>query len=112
MGTNLIHWWELQNECPLKIKQNYLKDIIKDMNKKPIKKRTLQNIKYGISCPKVKTIKKLLSYLHISFIEIENKITHIKTHNKLIKIKFPIKESWAHIFYINPFQNYYLLIIE
>jgi len=94
---NLIHWWELPSECPIKIKQNYINKIIKSTNIHMMKKRTLQNIKLEVNQPKVKTIKRLLNSLNINFNNIDNKITHIKTHNKLIKIKFPIKESPLHL---------------
>ena len=97
MNENLIHWWELHSECPIKIKSKYLKNIIKTTNNPYIKRRTLQNIKSGKTQPKVKTIKKVLISLNIDFNEIEDKITHIKSHNKLLRIKFPIKESPLHL---------------
>ncbi len=96
-NKNLIHWWELPQECPVKVKQSFINKTIKTTYNPYIKRRTLQNIKSGKKCPRVKTLKKLLNSININFVELDNKITHIKTHNRLIKIKFPIEESPLHI---------------
>lgn len=96
--NNLIHWWKLPLECPIKIDNLYTKNIIKSCSNNPyVKRRTLENIKYGIKNPRVKTVKKVLNSLNIKLKDIEDKITHIQTSNRLISIKFPIKESPLHV---------------
>lgn len=96
-NKRIIHWWKLPEECPIKIKQNYLEKIISTTSNRKIKRRTLENMIAGKKQPRVKTIKRFLNSINMKFDSIEKKITHVKTHNKLIKIKFPIKESPLHL---------------
>ena len=94
---SLLHWWELPSECPIKIEEEYLKGIINRTDNYYIKKRVLESLKNKKKCLKNKTFERILKYLKIKLDKAEDKITHIKSHNKLIRVKFPIKESYLHI---------------
>ncbi len=104
----LINWLELEDQCLLILKKDFLNKLIKRRQKLNLtqirlakkiglSRKFVQTNELGLTSPKVINLKRWLKGLTLSYDCVNKNINYIKTHNKKIFIKFPIKERSEHI---------------